>query len=71
MDRWTAQNHNGCFHAKADCRSNECMYQHRRWMCNTHMLLHGWGEGYFLPLTLWGMVGFGIQPWGRIDQVLL
>jgi len=38
----------------------------------THnMLLHGRGQGYFLPLTLWGMVGFGIQPWGRIDQVLV
>jgi len=31
------------------------------------------GEGYFLPLTLWGMLGFRfrIQPWGRTDQVLL
>jgi len=27
--------------------------------------------GCFLPLTLWGMVGFGIQPWGRTDQVLV
>jgi len=27
------------------------------------------GEGYFLPLTVWGMLGFRIQPWG--DQVLL
>ena len=29
------------------------------------------GEEYFLPLTVWGILGFGIQPWGRIDKVLI